>query len=572
MRYEKPVNIQRLWKNLGRRISRAWHKSPAITAALGVAAVCAVIAVGLVIGGRHTPGETGQYTQEDLENLQADDSYDASAGVLDATQFDGTILPEGEDAGQEYVDGTLFLGDSNTYRYMMYADEETGEAFTSIDNNIGVVSMGAGAITSLKCEKFKGDSKSYTMPEAVAMLKPQRVIICFGTNNLYGTSTDATNFIESYSEGLAAIHEAWPYADIIVSSIPPLDKQRSNSNLHQSQIDAYNLAIAEMCEEEGYYYLNTAETLKDPVTGWAKEDYTLSDGVHLSKVAVTAFFQYVRTHPCTNPDTRPKPLGTIPQPDGVIPGLISSDPIAVRNPGGSSETLYPVDVGVSGQGTAAASVTSAKVGDTISLSAAPSAGWLFGSWSCNIGSVSGGANGSITMPQGVDANGLYVVANFVECTDHSWTTESGHDQYVCSKCGLEGDTIQTAPPTPTPTPKPTQAPATQAPATQAPATPAPATPAPATPAPATPAPATPAPATEPPAATQPPATEPTQAPVEPPVTEPTQAPVETPAEVVNPEPSVETEASQPQQPESVETVSESQPVQEPAALQTETAP
>ena len=503
MRYEKPVNIKEICQKAGRSISRAWHRSPAITGAVAVGAVCILVAGGLLIGGRHAPaeGDGYQYTQEDLENLEADDSYDASAGVLDAEAFDGTVLPLGEDAGQEYIDDTLFLGDSNTYRYMMYADEETGEAFTSIQNNIGVVSMGAGAITSLKCEKFKGDSKSYTMPEAVAMLKPQRVIIGFGTNNLYGTSTDATRFIESYSEGLAAIHEAWPYADIIVTSIPPLDKQRSNSNLHQSQIDAYNLAIVEMCEEEGYYYLNTAETLKDPVTGWAKEDYTLSDGVHLSKVAVTAFFEYVRTHPCTNPDIRPQPLGDIPKPDGVIPGLISSDPIAVRDPSAQNGTYYPVEVGVSGSGTAGASTASAKIGDTVSLSAAPGAGWLFGSWSCNIGSVSGGTSATITVPQGVDANGLYIVANFVECTDHDWTTESGHDRYICSKCGLEGDKIQTATSTPTPTPKPTSAPATPTPAPATP-TPAPATPTPA-PATPTPAPATPTPAPATPTPEQP---------------------------------------------------------------------
>lgn len=506
MRYEKPVKITDLCKNLGKKAVRTVKRSPAIAAAVGVAAVCTVVAVSLVVGARHAPAGDGyQYTQEDLENLAADDSYDASAGVLDAEAFDGTVLPEGEDAGQEYVDGTLFLGDSNTYRYMMYADEETGEAFTSIQNNIGVVSMGAGAITTLKCEKFKNDSKSYTMPEAVAMLKPQRVIICFGTNNLYGTSTDATNFIESYSKGLAAIHEAWPYADIIVSSIPPLDKQRSNSNLHQSQIDAYNLAIVEMCEEEGYYYLNTAETLKDPVTGWAKEDYTLSDGVHLSKVAVTALFEYVRTHPCTNPDSRPQPLGEIPQPDGVIPGLISSDPIAVRDPGSQSGTYYPLEVGVSGQGTAGSSATSVKIGDTVSLQAAASAGWLFDHWSCNVGSISGGASATMVIPEGLDANGVYIVANFVECTSHDWTTESGGDRYVCSKCHIEGDKIQASTPAPTPTPAPataTPVPATPTPTPANPETPAPTpqptptpTPAP-TPTPTTPAEPTPTPTQE----------------------------------------------------------------------------
>ena len=122
-----------------------------------------------------------------------------------------TVLPETADAGRSYVEETLFIGDSNTVRYMMYADE-TGTAFTSLKNNIGVVSMGVGDIPTLKCEQFKGDSQMYTIPDAVAKLKPKRIIICFGTNNLKGSSTDAKEFIASYQKGLKAITDAWPYA------------------------------------------------------------------------------------------------------------------------------------------------------------------------------------------------------------------------------------------------------------------------------------------------------------------------------------------------------------------------
>ena len=194
----------------------------------------------------------------------------------------GTILPETADAGRSYVDETLFIGDSNTARYLLYANE-TGTAFTSLNNNIGVVSMGVGSITSLKCEKFKGSSAMYTVPDAVAMLKPKRIIICYGTNNLSGSSTDATNYIKTYLQGLQAIQTAWPYCDIIVSAIPPLDRQRENTNLTMTQVDAYNAALVQMCEENGFKFLNSAEVLRDDATGWAKKDYTLSDGVHLSK-------------------------------------------------------------------------------------------------------------------------------------------------------------------------------------------------------------------------------------------------------------------------------------------------
>ncbi len=206
-----------------------------------------------------------------------------------------TILPQTADAGRSYVDDTLFIGDSNTVRYTMYADD-TGTAFSTLKNNIGVVSMGAGSITTLKCEKFKGDSTLYTIPDAVAKLQPKRIIIGFGSNNLGGSSTDATKFIAQYREGLAAITKVWPYADIIVSAIPPLDQQRDNTNLTMTQVDAYNAALVTMCEEDGYKFLNTAEVLRDDATGWAEKGlYPFGRGASFQRGCHSLF--YLCAHP-----------------------------------------------------------------------------------------------------------------------------------------------------------------------------------------------------------------------------------------------------------------------------------
>ena len=311
-------------------------------AALLITAACLVV---FALGG-FSDGTQPEATPESAESAQTATPEDAAPpqaadqAVQEAAA--GTVLGQTADAGRSYVDGTLFIGDSNTARYMMYADE-TGQAFTTLNNNIGVVSMGAGSITTLECEKFKGSSAMYTVPEAVAMLKPQRIIICFGTNNLSGSSTDATNFISSYLKGLEAIETAWPYCDIIVSAIPPLDKQRSNTALSMKQVDTFNSAIVQMCEEEGYKYLDSSQALEDPVTGWAKTDYTLSDGVHLSQNGVRALFEYIKTHAYITEDTRPKPLKKVPEVQGVTPNLITSDPIAVRGENGQASTKVPVE-------------------------------------------------------------------------------------------------------------------------------------------------------------------------------------------------------------------------------------
>ena len=445
-------------------------------------------------------------------------NYDASLGVIDTKKFEGTVLPETQDAGAQYVADTLFLGDSNTVRFMMYGDEKTGEAYTTIRNNIGVVSMGVGAITTLKCEEFSGMSSAVTMPEAVKILQPQRIIITFGTNNLSGTSTNAEKFIDTYKKGLKAIHEAYPYATLIVNSIPPLDAQRENSRLSQTQVDAYNEAICEMCTAEGYKYLNSAEALKDETTGWAKKDYTLGDGVHLSKNGVDALFAYIRTHAYENEDTRPKPLKKIPTPKGVQPGLVKNDPIAVRG------ARVQISVVAGEGGTVSPTDTSAKATLSVSLSALPSEGFEFTGWELVSGLASfsdtAASTTTLTVNSGNDANGIVVRANFraieieeetwgdwetdeaptcldegkahrtsswgnredktLDAKGHDWTagdwswsgdgpTQTGTLTYTCSRCG-ETRTEQTSRDNPnytapTPEPQPTETPSTPAPET-----------------------------------------------------------------------------------------------------------
>lgn len=411
----------------------------------GAAALAAVlIAVGVAVTRPAQPDTTPPATAETATSEMAATPAPTAAPTQAAEV--GTVLPETADAGRSYLDETLFIGDSNTARYTMYADE-SGKAFTTLDNNIGVVSMGVGAITTLQCEKFKGSSAIHTVPDSVAMLKPKRIIICYGTNNLGGSSTDATKYIASYLKGIQAIQTAWPYADIIVSAIPPLDYQRENTNLTMTQVDAYNAALITMCEENGYKFLNSAEVLRDDATGWAKKDYTLSDGVHLSQTAVTAYFQYVRTHAYIAEDRRPQPLGDIPQPDGVPANLITKDPIAVR--GAKVPLEFVAERGGTLSGTKSQLVK--KGATSAAVTAVPNEGYTFAGWTASCGGSYSSASIAFTMPQNADAGGVVLTAHFTAAEhEHNYvesedgrvapTCESaGLAKYICSICG---DTIE----------------------------------------------------------------------------------------------------------------------------------
>ena len=234
-----------------------------------------------------------------LGSLVQESGYDSTKNAIDQSAFSATVLPETEDAGQEYIDSTLFLGDSNTARMYRMFD------YCSYDNAIGSVGMSARSLQNFACVKFSGYGSYVTMPQAVALMQPRRVLVTFGTNDL-SPNYSADSFIENYRAGLQAIADAYPTADIIVNAIPPLGRSHSNANLTQSQVDEYNKAIVEMCDANGWKFLNSAEVLKDDATGYAKDGYVESgDGIHLTRAAMDALFGYIRTHSYITEDTRP---------------------------------------------------------------------------------------------------------------------------------------------------------------------------------------------------------------------------------------------------------------------------
>lgn len=258
--------------------------------------------------------------------------YDATKNTIDQGKFSATVLPETEDAGQEYIDTTLFLGDSNTARMYRVFD------YCSYDNAIGSVGMSARSLQNYACVKFSGYGSYVTMPQAVALMQPRRVIVTFGTNDL-DPNYSAASFAENYRAGLQAIADAYPAADIIVNAIPPLGRSHSNASLTQSQVDEYNKAIVEMCDANGWKFLNSAEALKDAATGYAKEGYVeSSDGIHLTRAAMDALFTYIRTHSYITEDTRPA-LTSVPEHTGDKDAVTYTTPAAEEAPAAPEEPV-----------------------------------------------------------------------------------------------------------------------------------------------------------------------------------------------------------------------------------------
>lgn len=205
------------------------------------------------------------------------------------------LLTETADAGTDYLNDTLFLGDSNTVR--LYNNGLISLQQFCAKEGIGTqVALNEGIVT------FKKDSNHYTIPQAVAMMKPRRVVMTFGTND---TGMEVPDFIAHYTALIQAIQQSYPYTDIIVNTVPPVPADHSNyPHMDQAKIDDFNMALLEMCEQLGVRFLNSAETLKGS-DGYGIADYYTSGDIHLKSAGLKAVLNYLRTHALQTEDRRP---------------------------------------------------------------------------------------------------------------------------------------------------------------------------------------------------------------------------------------------------------------------------
>ena len=205
------------------------------------------------------------------------------------------LLTETADAGTDYLNDTLFLGDSNTVR--LYNNGLISLQQFCAKEGIGTqVALSEGIVT------FKKDSNHYTIPQAVAMMKPRRVVMTFGTND---TGMEVSDFIAHYTALIQAIQQSYPYTDIIVNTVPPVPADHSNyPHMDQAKIDDFNMALLDLCEQLGVRFLNSAEALKGS-DGYGIADYYTSGDIHLKIAGLKAVLNYLRTHALQTEDRRP---------------------------------------------------------------------------------------------------------------------------------------------------------------------------------------------------------------------------------------------------------------------------
>ena len=409
-----------------------------------VCSVCALAAI-LTIAITMTLLKRGKTPAAPGEQPSSEVLVPGEEDISDHYQISETsaaLLPETADAGESYQKETLFLGDSNTVR--LYAN-----GLISLQQFCAKEGIGTHAALNEGIVTFKKDSNTYTIAQAVAKMKPRRVVIMLGTNDT-GMSVD--EFIKNYTALVQAIQESYPYTDIIVNTVPPVPANHANyPHMDQTKIDDFNMALLSMCEQMGLKFLNSAEALKD-ANGYGREDYYQTGDIHLKPVGLKAMLSYLRTHAYQAEDRRPdtnniptRTLEYVSNPSSAVQAPSSEEPASSSESESvsSSETAnvkfearYQVEK--SGGGTLSCGNESGKTSLTygitdasqsLTVTATPAEGHVFVKWS-------DGVTSKTRTDTGFKQN-LDVTAVFAAASVHISEGKASAGSYVF-KAALEG--------------------------------------------------------------------------------------------------------------------------------------
>lgn len=187
---------------------------------------------------------------------------------------------------REFGNNVAFIGDSRTQAFLMYAGLKDVQDYT----NIGLM------VDTALTKKFitNDNGEKITILEDLATKNIDTIYIMLGINELGWIYNDI--FIKDYENLIDKILEVKPNCEIIVQSIIPVTKTKSeDDNIYNNdKITEYNNLIKDMANRKGIKYIDLCTVLADKSGNLPKEAST--DGIHLNKEYCQKWLKYLKNN------------------------------------------------------------------------------------------------------------------------------------------------------------------------------------------------------------------------------------------------------------------------------------
>ena len=189
---------------------------------------------------------------------------------------------ENESTLEEYIDNTIFIGDSRTrglatYHYLP-------------QDNVYAVNGLSHQVARNKRFIDLNTGEELTIAEAIGIKKPSRMIVAFGINGLAYMGEE--NFINEYASFLDELKAQSPNTTLIVQSVLPVSSEKAKDDPRMSNevIDRYNTLLKNLIGEKGGFFWNVSPGFKDSQNALSPE-YDSGDGLHFNKTAYERYIQ-----------------------------------------------------------------------------------------------------------------------------------------------------------------------------------------------------------------------------------------------------------------------------------------
>ena len=209
-------------------------------------------------------------------------------------------IPESSPADPSWFDDACFIGDSITEGLRTYA--LTG----ALGNAKFFAVRSYSTINALRPLSDGGPHPSYqgvkmTAVDCVAKSGAKKVYIMLGTNDLYN-GVDSS--VKRYEQLITKILDKSPDVEIFVQSMTPMASTSTyiTEMLNNDNIKLYNEKLLQMCEKNGWYFLNVASVMYESSgqslnSGFCSDKTTM--GVHFNTSGYKQWVSYLRTHTVT---------------------------------------------------------------------------------------------------------------------------------------------------------------------------------------------------------------------------------------------------------------------------------
>ncbi len=198
-------------------------------------------------------------------------------------------LPQTADAGQEYIDKLVFIGDSTTYGLKAYEVVNESQVWTPSSGTLALFNQSIATIV------YPKTGEEILIVDAVKDAQPEYLVLTIGVNGV--AMMDEQEFKDQYIDLIHRIQAASPDTKIICNSIYPVEAsyEAKDNGINNAKIDAANVWVYEIAEATGTHYADSASVLKD-ANGCLNSEYGNGDGLHLCTTGFNLVLNYLRTH------------------------------------------------------------------------------------------------------------------------------------------------------------------------------------------------------------------------------------------------------------------------------------